>query len=194
MPVKGYQRKITVEEVIGLSLRRLQELGVIRRYFPKRGQLTYEFPRPFGWLTPHRQPDGILNYRTYWSPEEMFIEFEELGTVEFCTSRVFIKNSIRRPERLWFKCPLCQGRVGKLYFFPYQTKLACRYCHDLTYKSIQNRRRKIETITRMFRGAERMIDNRRSLRDRWRWHLRLQELQPKLDKIAGTGPRLGSLD
>lgn len=176
-----YQKKKTVEEVIGLSLLRLQELGVVRRWFPCRGQLTYQIPRPFGWLNPCPNIDGTLNYTISWYPE-MMMEIEELGSVEFCTSWVFIRNSKRLAERIWFHCPRCSRRVSWLYFFPHQTILACRKCHDLTYKSVQNRRRRIETLTRIFQGMERMTEISRNLEERYKIALQIKDLLPQLKK------------
>lgn len=184
-----YQKKKTVEEAIGLSLSQLQKLGVIRRWFPNRGQLTYRIPRPFGWLNSEDLIDGVLNYKTIWYPE-MHLEIEELGTVEFCTSRVFIQNSQRLVERLWFQCPLCSKKVSWLYFLPCQTKLACRKCHDLTYKSIQNRRRTIELYTRVIRGLEKMADCRRNVVERYVTALKVEKLLTALG--YPTKPDFGS--
>lgn len=37
--------------------------------------------------------------------------------------------------RLWFICPNCNKRVGKLYKHPLTSTIACRTCNNLVYKS-----------------------------------------------------------
>lgn len=39
--------------------------------------------------------------------------------------------------RLWWTCPDCQRRSGKLYMPPRASRFACRLCHDLSYESAQ---------------------------------------------------------
>ncbi|MBI2996384.1 MAG: hypothetical protein HYY52_06750 [Candidatus Melainabacteria bacterium] len=38
-------------------------------------------------------------------------------------------------KRYWFVCPLCKNRFGVLYKASHSNYFACRYCHNLTYKS-----------------------------------------------------------
>lgn len=38
-----------------------------------------------------------------------------------------------RGERLWWRCPLCDGRCARVYFR--SDRFACRGCQDLRYKS-----------------------------------------------------------
>lgn len=37
--------------------------------------------------------------------------------------------------RLWFICPNCNKRVGKLYKHPLTNVVACRICNNLDYRS-----------------------------------------------------------
>lgn len=37
--------------------------------------------------------------------------------------------------RLWFLCPKCNKRIGKLYKHPLTGIIACRTCNNLYYKS-----------------------------------------------------------
>jgi hypothetical protein len=41
--------------------------------------------------------------------------------------------------RWWFSCPRCGRRMRKLYLppRPAESAFACRYCHKLTYRSVQ---------------------------------------------------------
>lgn len=40
--------------------------------------------------------------------------------------------------RYWFKCLLCDRRVGKLYKPPGYTEFRCRHCYNLTYHSCRH--------------------------------------------------------
>ncbi len=46
--------------------------------------------------------------------------------------------------RIWFVCPNCQKRVGKLFKKPLANIFACRVCNDLAYLSTRIRRSFIE--------------------------------------------------
>jgi hypothetical protein len=45
--------------------------------------------------------------------------------------------------RYWFLCPTCKRRCGLLYRRGYSEYFACRKCHDLTYRSVQDARKPI---------------------------------------------------
>lgn len=72
---------------------------------------------------------------------DMTIGYEPLMLITFD-----INNEVKRQKipltktgcnfggfRWWFKCPLCNKRVGKLFL--YGSVYGCRHCYDLTYKS-----------------------------------------------------------
>jgi len=40
-------------------------------------------------------------------------------------------------SRVWFLCPGCGRRSGRLYLPPRAASFLCRLCHDLTYESAQ---------------------------------------------------------
>jgi hypothetical protein len=42
-------------------------------------------------------------------------------------------------ERVWFACPWCEKRAGKLYLPPSGVDFLCRGCHHLSYRSRQRR-------------------------------------------------------
>jgi len=46
--------------------------------------------------------------------------------------------------RVWFVCPNCQKRVGKLFRKPLFEEFFCRRCNDLAYLSTRIRRSLIE--------------------------------------------------
>jgi hypothetical protein len=43
----------------------------------------------------------------------------------------------RGSQRQWFRCPRCGRRMFKLYRPPGSPFFACRQCHDLTYRCLQ---------------------------------------------------------
>lgn len=47
-------------------------------------------------------------------------------------------------KRVWFICPKCHKRVGKLFRKPMAQNFYCRLCNDLTYLSTRLRRSTIE--------------------------------------------------
>jgi len=49
--------------------------------------------------------------------------------IELITSKTNFNGT-----RLWFKCPLCEERVGVLYKHPFNGNLGCRRCLNLEYK------------------------------------------------------------
>jgi len=65
--------------------------------------------------------------------------------------------------RLWFHCPECNQRIGKLYLPPGSPWFGCRSCHNLSYRSSQRAHE-----------AERMITGIGMM---WRYVRRLKESQ-----------------
>lgn len=58
-------------------------------------------------------------------------QIEALGIkVEFSTSRTRFGG-----ERLWFTCPMCHKRSGRLYRGQGEARLGCRECLGLIYSS-----------------------------------------------------------
>ena len=51
-------------------------------------------------------------------------------------------------KRAWFICPECKQRAKKLYLPPGEVFFYCRSCHDLTYRSQQERPQRVK------KGAE----------------------------------------
>lgn len=64
--------------------------------------------------------------------KEMIIgsELEALGIkIELTTSKT-LYNGIR----FWFKCPLCDRRIGVLFKHPLTSAIGCRHCLKLDYR------------------------------------------------------------
>ena len=51
-------------------------------------------------------------------------------------------------KRLWFLCPQCQRRSGKLYRKPLLKEFLCRNCNNLTYQLTRYRRSEQEAFFR----------------------------------------------
>jgi len=54
--------------------------------------------------------------------------------------------------RIWFICPNCQKRVGKLFRKPLSENFFCRDCNNLTYLSTRLRRSLIEEDIRRMKN------------------------------------------
>jgi hypothetical protein len=51
--------------------------------------------------------------------------------------------------RLWFKCPTCNRRGYKLYRPPGERFFACRGCHNLTYRSVQEHNARLDRLRKV---------------------------------------------
>lgn len=63
-------------------------------------------------------------------------------------------TTVQLPYRLawYFICPTCTRRFTKLYKPPDKPFFACRYCHELTYKSAQERDKTIVNTLQKYGG------------------------------------------
>jgi len=55
--------------------------------------------------------------------------------------------------RVWFLCPWCRTRRGKLYLPPGEERFACRECHDLQYRSSRDSGNELKRAEQRFRKA-----------------------------------------
>jgi len=77
-----------------------------------------------------RIKDFLRTYRNKLKELVLTSELEVLGLkIELTTSKTCY-NGIR----LWFKCPLCEKRVGVLLKHPLTNKIGCRQCLNLEYR------------------------------------------------------------
>lgn len=37
-------------------------------------------------------------------------------------------------KRIWFKCPMCQKRIGIVYQHPINSQIGCRSCLNIDYR------------------------------------------------------------
>jgi hypothetical protein len=120
--------KIPVEECVALDVHELERAG----YFaPGPGRRRLELERNDRYLATLTLVMGesrfSLEGEVYPSPGTM----TWVGT----TIQLVHTPAINQGERLWFSCPVCHQRVGKLYLPPGRTMFLCRHCHNLTYRS-----------------------------------------------------------
>lgn len=54
-----------------------------------------------------------------------------------------------RGQRRWLACPNCSRRMFKLYRPPNSQVFACRKCHDLTYRSVQEHDARLDRLLTM---------------------------------------------
>lgn len=59
-------------------------------------------------------------------------------------------------ERPWFRCPVCDGRVAKLYKKPEHDQYACRDCGGLLYKLQTYRKPLLEAFDRLDEAGARV--------------------------------------
>lgn len=73
----------------------------------------------------------------------MIREFNQKAKIQFIKSQIELDglnielttSKTKFGERLWFACPECKKRVGKLYKHPTTNTIACRKCNGLYYSS-----------------------------------------------------------
>jgi len=63
--------------------------------------------------------------------------------IAFCFSR-----GGRGGFRRWFCCPVCGRRMFKLYRPPGSNVFACRQCHDLTYRCVQEHDKRLDWLVK----------------------------------------------
>ena len=74
--------------------------------------------------------DFLKQYRDKFKELILNSEMEALGwSIELITSKTHY-NGIR----LWFKCPICQLRVGVIFKHPLTNAIGCRKCLKLDYR------------------------------------------------------------
>jgi hypothetical protein len=52
----------------------------------------------------------------------------------------------RGGQRTWFRCPMCGRRMFKLYRPLGSSLFACRGCHNLTYRSVQQHDARLDQL------------------------------------------------
>jgi hypothetical protein len=170
--------KIPVEKCVALDVRELKRAG----YFaPGPGRRRLDLKRNDRYIATLTLVMGegcfSLEGQVYLSP----------GTVARVgiTIQVVCTPAINHGERLWFSCPVCHKRVGRLYLPPGRTMFLCRHCHNLTYESRQEE----PNIWRRARKQEpKLLRELRNPRLGWKRQLKaarkLEKLTSELEKAS----------
>lgn len=137
-----YNKKTTVEQTNQLSIFKLKEFGLLRKYSCYYGESTLTWTSK---LTGEQDSIGI----TVNIENEPCVRLNYTTTNRYADDKTYfdyIVNLTTTPcnlggIRYWFICPLgkngshCGRRVAKLYKPPGPTYFGCRHCYSLTYES-----------------------------------------------------------
>jgi hypothetical protein len=139
------RRKLTVEESYMLSIFRMNHAGILRE------------SSGFGHISWTHSLWGS-SFRVFYriqteSAPSLYLEFvlNRLGDFEEHVQQeidLAISPCFYGGHRFWFICPACVGRRGVLCLPPYQKHFACRFCHDLSYRSIQAHDDRVDRLVR----------------------------------------------
>ena len=121
-----YKRKVRVEECISIDV---NDLLIVIDHSCLKSCSSCNINSPIG--------TGNSGYLT--------CEIRDtLGKVGEVIKIVYSERSFR-----WYWiCPYCERHVTKLYIPKGKRRMKCRHCHNLTYRSIQERR-KYQSLSRM---------------------------------------------
>jgi hypothetical protein len=124
--------KTTVEECLALDVRALARAGYL------------EPGTKSGMLRLRRGGQDIGSLGLAMCEDGLRLEYDVLSSEGAGTRLSYVVAMVRTPvmnkgERVWFSCPRCHKRAGKLYLPPGKNAFLCRTSHDLTYASRQKR-------------------------------------------------------
>jgi len=76
-----------------------------------------------------RIDDTLKSVKDKWKDLLLRAELEAAGiNIDLTTSKTLYDG-----VRFWFKCPLCESRVGVIYQHPLDGSVGCRKCLNLDY-------------------------------------------------------------
>ncbi len=134
------RKKRTVEECLSLRCGQLVDLGLLQPGFRKIGTLT--------WPSPESSPPPFtisFECDTRGAEFSLQVRHRSSGSSDVNLRIPFDRT---RPNyggsQWWFRCPGCNRRVGVLYMPDERADLACRTCHDLTYRSVQTHDKRVD--------------------------------------------------
>lgn len=122
---QSYDAKDTVEESITLSIFKLSREGLITWGGSSRGMLTGGSSCSMAYA--FRDNTLMLQY-TFKSGK--FAGQEIRYPIKVTETHLHAGG-----RRIWWQCPACDRRCGKLYLAPGQKYYLCRGCANLTYQS-----------------------------------------------------------
>jgi hypothetical protein len=88
--------------------------------------------------------------------------------------------------RTWFACPKCEKQAGILFL--HDAELACRKCHNLSYRSqnTRNRMTPVATLERLKKAVGRTHYRGKPTRTYLRYMRRRDQTMKSLDAISGS--------
>jgi hypothetical protein len=164
---KPWSRRRVVENCRALSIAALVRSGLFSRWIDSNGyrheiSRTIEWTGDFGVCVtyPGRYVSGDLCPASL-PKEELELTYDTNGCQ--IEDRVEIVGSSSSPNRrsarrYYFLCPglddaPCQKRVGMLYLPSGEDYFRCRACHDLTYRSVKEHNKQIDTLRQALSGS-----------------------------------------
>jgi len=148
-------RRFTVEECRVLEIGPLVRAGLL--YLPVGTPWTITWPEKVG--CEHIGLEGAL-FR--WSEGEWSLVLRHSFTNSSLPEPLELPFTIRITRtachygnwRHWWMCPrvkeghICRRRVEKLYLPPNSSFFACRQCHDLSYRSVQQHDSRVDKLVK----------------------------------------------
>jgi hypothetical protein len=138
-------RKLTVEECLSLCIDQLIKAGLLKHQCGNIRCGEFESGETYGFqylLKPSDAPEYLYLYLFFtawygdrtqdlWEPITLEARPQQWGGVRYS-----------------FRCRDCIRRVRKVYMPPGRTNFACRACHNLTYRSVQEHDKWIDFFRR----------------------------------------------
>lgn len=156
---KAHCKKLAVEDCLTLPISIIRD--VVGQHSKTTGRWAWEDPLDEPILTADYQLTPITEGEL-----ELRLEYKVGGEVFHQYILLKATHPYFGGLRWWFICPLCNGRVGKLYMPPDCRSFACRECFDLTYTSSQENHKydKLYTLLAVATGST-IKGVRRALRE-----------------------------
>lgn len=127
--MRGFDKKDVVEGCLSLDASAWRQAGILQSGVVRGGY--WEWPRSLtlGYILDTQD----LTNATLW-----LIEPTSRADVSLVT-RILLDTTLtpKGGVRLWWRCPECSRRCGKLFQPRDASLFACRWCHDLAYVSTQ---------------------------------------------------------
>ena len=134
-----YSKRWTAEDCLKLSifdLRRLFGAAVFAERQPRASLIL--------WSRRDGSIRSSIGYDLIWKPTpQITLRYTPSGASQAVVETIKLQSTPCHygGERWWYTCPMCERRVGVLYYrqavLMRGGEWACRHCHDLTYTSTQ---------------------------------------------------------
>ena len=136
VPAANQHRKQVVEDCIALSIKELFDKGFIASHALCVGSWRWAEGNIFQFNGPVRYEADLRNLKSATVRLQYKIDGLEIEQSLMLSS----EDQGRLGERWWFRCPLADIRVTKLYLPPGATQFASRQSRSLIYPGSRRRR------------------------------------------------------